>query len=128
MFTAGCAEYADQIGIAVDWQDKRSHGNVLPTVKFTGQLRVDQQRAVDVMLNHDTGILHAPTAFGKTVIATRIIAERRVNTLILVHSKELVTQWQERLQSLIDGAAIGVIHGESANPLAKLMLPRIRVY
>lgn len=37
------------------------------------------------MLAHDTGVLSATTAFGKTVIAAWLIAQRGVNTLVLVH-------------------------------------------
>src|SRR5579859_1331394 len=48
-------------------------------------------------LKNDIGIVCAPTAFGKTVLAARIIAERAVNTLILVHRQQLLDQWRERL-------------------------------
>ena len=57
-------------------------------VEFAGSLRLDQETAVSVMLHHDTGVLCAPTAFGKTVIAAAMIARRGVNTLVLVHRTE----------------------------------------
>ena len=63
------------------------------------------------MSKHDAGILHAPTAFGKTVTAIGMIAKRRANTLILVHSRQLLDQWQERLRSFLPEAEIGVIRG-----------------
>ena len=53
------------------------------------------------MLHHDTGVLCAPTAFGKTVAAAAMIARRGVNTLVLVHRTELLKQWQERLQTFL---------------------------
>jgi len=53
------------------------------------------------MLHHDAGVLCAPTAFGKTVTAAAMIARRGVNTLVLVHRRELLKQWQERLQSFL---------------------------
>jgi superfamily II DNA or RNA helicase len=65
---------------------------------FKGQLRIDQEAAVTAMLSFDTGVLCAPTAFGKTVVAAAMIARRGVHTLILVHCTELLRQWQERLK------------------------------
>ena len=59
------------------------------------------------MLQHDTVVLCAPTAFGKTVPAAAIIVRRGVNTLILVHRTELLKQWQERLKAFL-GAVKGV--------------------
>jgi superfamily II DNA or RNA helicase len=51
---------------------------------------------------HETGVLCAPTAFGKTVTAAAIIARRQVSTLILVHRAELLRQWAERLATFLD--------------------------
>ena len=64
---------------------------------FSGQLREEQQLAADAMLRHEIGILSATTAFGKTVVASYLIASRKVNTLILVHSSALLQQWQKSL-------------------------------
>ena len=68
------------------------------------------------MSKHDAGILHAPTAFGKTVTAIGMIAKRKANTLILVHSRQLLDQWQERLRSFLPEAEIGVIRGGKKKP------------
>lgn len=53
------------------------------------------------MLMHSNGVLHATTAFGKTVTAAAIIARKKVSTLILVHSKALLAQWHERLTEFL---------------------------
>ena len=45
--------------------------------------------------------MSATTAFGKTVVAAWLIAERGVNTLVLVHRRQLVDQWVERLSSFL---------------------------
>ncbi|WP_417667331.1 DEAD/DEAH box helicase family protein [Pseudidiomarina sp.] len=50
---------------------------------------------MEALAEHDTGVLHAPTAFGKTVTAIGLIAKRQVNTLILTHSRQLLGQWKE---------------------------------
>ncbi len=74
------------------------------------------------MLQHDTGVLCAPTAFGKTVTAAAIIARRGVNTLVLVHRTELLKQWQARLQAFLGVAkgVVGTIGGGKAKPSGKI--------
>ena len=85
-------------------------------VSFLGALRSDQEAAVSAMLSHDTGILCAPTAFGKTVSAAALIARRGVNTLVLVHRTELLRQWQERLQAFlgVGNTVVGTLGGGKA--------------
>ena len=67
---------------------------------------------------HDTGVLAATTAFGKTVVAAKLIAERNTNTLILVHRQQLLDQWVARLRAFldIDADRIGVIRGGRKRP------------
>ncbi|HEY5880189.1 MAG TPA: DEAD/DEAH box helicase [Nakamurella sp.] len=64
---------------------------------FAGELREPQQRAVDALLGHDTGVLVAPPGSGKTVMACALIAERATPTAILVNRAELLQQWRDRL-------------------------------
>jgi superfamily II DNA or RNA helicase/very-short-patch-repair endonuclease len=82
-------------------RDERVAGTVL-NANFTGTLRPDQETAAAAMLAHETGVLSATTAFGKTVLAAYLIAARGVNTLILVHRQQLMEQWVERLSSFLD--------------------------
>ena len=72
-------------------------GGVSINAIFRGEFRPLQQEAAQALLAHDNGILSAPTAFGKTVIAAWLIAKRKVNTLVLVHRRQLMDQWRERL-------------------------------
>jgi len=74
------------------------------------------------MLNPDTGVLCAPTAFGKTVTAAAMIARRGVNTLVLVHRTELLKQWKERLQAFlgVGKGVVGTIGGGKAKPTGKI--------
>jgi hypothetical protein len=87
-------------------------------ISFAGTLRLDQEAAVAAMLYHDTGVFCAPTAFGKTVTAAAMIAQRSVNTLVLVHRTELLKQWQERLQLFlgVGKGVVGTIGGGKAKP------------
>jgi superfamily II DNA or RNA helicase len=85
-------------------------------------LRLDQEAAVSAMAHHDTGVLCAPTAFGKTVVGAAMIARRGVNTLVLVHRTELLKQWQERLQAFLNVGkeAVGSFGGGAARPSGKI--------
>ena len=91
-------------------------------VNFHGTLRLDQEAAVSGMLSHETGVLCAPTAFGKTITAAAMIARRNVNTLILVHRSELLRQWQEQLGVFldVDKGDIGAIGGGKSTLKGKI--------
>ena len=121
----GCLDAARNLlhdnGIACDLIDERYAGVDLD-VGFAGALRPDQEATVTAMLEHDVGVLCAPTAFGKTVTAAAMIARRRVNTLVLVHRTELLKQWQERLRSFLNAGKdmIGTIGGGKAKPSGKI--------
>ena len=81
-------------------QEERQAGTALD-VEFQGKLRPDQQAAAEAMLAHETGVLAATTAFGKTVLAAWLISHRAVNTLVLVHRQQLMEQWVERLSQFL---------------------------
>jgi superfamily II DNA or RNA helicase len=89
-----------QFGVDVHFIDKTNHGKKIE-VEFNGQLRDEQPLALEQLLHHDTGILSGTTAFGKTVVAIKLIAERKVNTLILVDRISLLSQWKDRLSQFL---------------------------
>ena len=99
----GCLEEVVNLfkehGVRTEIQDERTTGQNID-VSFRAELRVEQQDAVKKLLAHDEGILCAPTAFGKTVIGACLIARRGVSALILVHRRQLMDQWRERLGGL----------------------------
>lgn len=121
----GCLDAAKDLlqenGIRCDLSDERFGGELLD-VEFIGTLRLDQEAAVAATLNHDAGVLCAPTAFGKTVTAAAMIARRGVNTLVLVHRTELLKQWQERLQAFlgVGKGVVGTIGGGKAKSTGKI--------
>lgn len=80
--------------------DKTNHGTPI-AVTFNGALRDDQQDAVNELCAHNTGVLSATTAFGKTVAAIGMIAKLKTNTLILVHTKALLDQWEQKLEEFL---------------------------
>lgn len=101
-------------------EDRRMTGQRLPRLKFKGELRSEQKKAVKALVKHDAGVLHAPTAFGKTVAAIGLIQKRKVSTLILVHSRQLLDQWKERLSLFLDGCGIGLLGGGKKRPSGEI--------
>src|SRR6266699_6650843 len=87
--------------VETEIQDERTAGQHID-VSFQAELRPEQQEASTQMLAHDQGILSAPTAFGKTVVGAYMIGKRAVNALILVHRRQLMDQWRERLAAFLD--------------------------
>lgn len=78
-------------------------------LQFTGKLRPYQQQAVHGVLEKRCNVLEAGTGSGKTVIALYLIAFRKQPTLILVHTKELLYQWRDRIKTFlnVDAGLIG---------------------
>ncbi len=89
-------ENMEQGKIAYEIEDERQAGRNIK-VSFKGELREEQKPALSEMLKFDNGILHAATAFGKTVVCSAMIAEKKINTLIILESSSLIEQWNESL-------------------------------
>lgn len=128
----GCRETLisklEDASIPYDEDDKRTIGRTIH-VNFNGELWEKQQLAADKMLGYETGILDAATAFGKTVVSSYLIAQKKVSTLILVTRVTLLEQWEKELERFLDvqeelptyetktgrirkrKKAIGVLHG-----------------
>ena len=87
----------------------------LPEVDFTltGTLKPFQQVAVTDIMAKPFGVLQAPTGSGKTIMALSAIAERKQPALIICHTRELMTQWIDRIETFlgIPKTEIGVIGG-----------------
>lgn len=87
--------------ISYEINDERQAGRPI-NVTFKGQLREEQKPALAEMIKYDNGILHAATAFGKTVLCAALIGEKKVNTLIVLESSALLDQWKEALREFLD--------------------------
>src|SRR6516164_9815552 len=107
----------DSVGIAAELRDERQQGQLL-AARFLGELTSEQSEAAATLLKHETGVLAAATAFGKTVVAAKMIAARGRNTLVLVHRRQLLEQWVARLQAFLDipPGGLGIIHGGKKRP------------
>lgn len=100
----GCEEalcdLLDKYQTEYKFVDKTNYGMKI-SVEFNGELRDEQMPAAEAMLQQNIGVLSATTAFGKTVIASYLIGERKTNTLILVHTQSLMTQWKKALSQFL---------------------------
>jgi superfamily II DNA or RNA helicase len=94
-------ECIESLDIKLTIKDERFAGKPIH-IGFLGTLREDQEKASKALLAYDMGILHASTAFGKTIVGIDIMVKRGVNTLILVHRKQLLEQWISRLTTFLD--------------------------
>ena len=121
----GCLDEAVELlesnKIRADLEDLREHGTEI-RVRFLGTLREEQRRAVDALRARDFGVLAATTAFGKTVVAAALIAERSCSALILVHRRELLGQWVERLKQFLslEEDDLGFIGGGKRKPSGRI--------
>ena len=100
----GCFEelkrHLSDAEIPYDIVDKRQKGRTID-VSFNGELYPEQTVAADRLLSYDMGMLAAATAFGKTVIGANLIARRKVNTLVLVHTVEIMNNWVRDLERFL---------------------------
>ena len=97
---ADLIDLANKFNVKISWSDKTNNGKSID-VHFNGVLRGEQPLSIEKMLENNNGILCGTTAFGKTVTAINLIAERKVNTLILVNRISLVAQWKEKIAEFL---------------------------
>lgn len=101
----GCEEDVAELlqynQVKCHYQDETNHGKTI-NIEFKGVLRQEQYEAMKSMIPYNIGTLSATTAFGKTIFAIAMIAQCKVNTLILVHRKSLVDQWKRQLEDFTE--------------------------
>lgn len=118
----GCQD--DLINLLVDLKikpvlrDERHLGDPIPGLQFQGKLTDEQTLAANKLLEQDIGTLSAATVFGKKVVAIYILAQRQVNTLIIVHRRQLLDQWLERIELFLNLSKkqVGKIGGGKSKP------------
>ena len=101
----GCMEkikdVCEKSNVKLIIKDKREQGTKVD-YKFNGKLNRKQEKAMNDLISHETGVLCATTGFGKTVIGAKIISELKTNTLVIVNRNNLLDQWKERLAYFLD--------------------------
>ncbi|WP_293785701.1 DEAD/DEAH box helicase [uncultured Pedobacter sp.] len=83
-----------------DFQDQRKSKPLIP-VQFVTKLKKHQDKVLEIVSKKDFGVIVAPPGSGKTIIGLKIIAEKKQPALIVVHRKQLLEQWQERVQAFL---------------------------
>jgi superfamily II DNA or RNA helicase len=58
-----------------------------------------QEDAVEKLIAAEGGVLVAPPGSGKTIIGIELVARLQQQALILVHKKQIFTQWLDRLEN-----------------------------
>ena len=114
-------QYLKQHNIEVELVDKRVDKPVTPLVSQI-QLKNEQQVAKDKLLSHRRVILEAKPGFGKTMMAIDMIATRAQKTIIIVHTRALLSQWQKRISDFcqVTDGDIGLI-GEGRWEIGRLV-------
>ncbi len=102
-----------------DFIDERKKHKAIPFL-FNAQLREHQQAVIESISKKDLGVIVAPPASGKTIVALKIISDKQQPALIIVHRKQLVEQWTERIETFlgIPKNEIGKI-GQGKNKVGK---------
>jgi len=110
-----------------DFIDERSK---LPLIEmpFQASLRIHQQGIVESAAKKDFGVIVAPPGSGKTVIGLKIIADKKQPALIVVHRKQLLDQWLDRIEAFISipKKEIGVIGQGKAKVGARVTVATIQ--
>jgi len=107
-------ELLKSLQIKPNIKDERNSGSSI-VASFDGCLRPEQTKAAEALLRYDNGVLAASPAFGKTVIAAFMIAQRKTNVLILVHRQQLMEQWVTRLSSFLEYQKVTLEKSEREN-------------
>lgn len=68
---------------------------------FQANLRPHQEDCIQAISKKDMGVIVAPPGSGKTVLALKAIADKQQPALIVVHRKQLASQWMERIESFL---------------------------
>lgn len=114
----GTYEYLDSLckenNVKINITDNRNEGIKLD-VKFNSNLREEQKPAFNELIKFDTGVLCAPTGFGKTVVTCKVIETKNVNTLIIVPKLQLLNQWKNSIKNFLNIDVVGEISGKKKN-------------
>lgn len=116
-FVGKLIRFCREKNIEYDFVDERKKFEEI-TFSFSAILREYQQEIFETISKKDLGVIVAPPGSGKTILALKIISEKRQPTLIIVHRKQLVEQWAERIETF---------HGISHNEIGKIGEGKIKI-
>jgi len=99
-FIGKLLRFCKEQNLEFDFQDNRKLRDEI-SYSFNATLRNHQEKIVETVSKKDFGVIVAPPSSGKTVMGLKIISEKKQPALIVVHRKQLLEQWQERVQAFI---------------------------
>ena len=109
-FIGKLLRFCKEQNLDFDFQDNRKLKEEI-SYSFNANLRSHQEKVIEAISKKDFGVIVAPPGSGKTIMGLKIIAEKKQPALIVVHRKQLLEQWQERVQAFlgISKHEIGII-------------------
>ncbi|MDI3474407.1 MAG: hypothetical protein PWQ79_975 [Thermococcaceae archaeon] len=103
-------EFLREKGYRVRVKDEREIGGVKLNSTWNENyiLRKYQQKAVKKAIKAKMGVLALPVGSGKTIVGLRIVHEVDLSALIVVHTKELLYQWADKVEEVL-GIKAGIV-------------------
>jgi superfamily II DNA or RNA helicase len=92
--------FCNEQNLEFDFQDYRKKKEEID-FSLNATLRKHQDKVIEAVSKKDFGVIVAPPASGKTIMGLKIIADKKQPALIIVHRKQLLEQWQERVQAFL---------------------------
>lgn len=76
----------------------------LEFIDFVSEIELlpNQRSALETVTDNDYGVIVSPAGSGKTIIGLEIVARKKQPALIIVHRKQLLDQWIERIQNFMN--------------------------
>lgn len=99
-FIGKLLRFCKEQSIDYNFQDWRKDKETIHFL-FNTILRNHQNNVLEAVAKKDFGVIVAPPGSGKTIVGLKIIAEKKQPALIVVHRKQLLDQWQERIQAFL---------------------------
>lgn len=93
--------WSEENAVSLTIDDRRSSPKRIK-IPCTLQLRPEQDAVLKKLLQHERCILEAPPGSGKTMVGIAYVCKRRLPTLVIVHTKELLQQWKKRIEDHCD--------------------------
>jgi superfamily II DNA or RNA helicase len=118
-FIGKLLRFCKESQIEFEFVDERKLKPSIPFA-FNAALQNHQLGVIETISKKDYGVIVAPPGSGKTVIGLKIIADKRQPALIIVHRKQLLEQWTERIEAFlgIPKRDIGII-GQGKSKIGK---------
>ncbi len=99
-FIGKLIRFCRETEIEHEFIDERKKLKAIP-FSFNTQLREHQQIVLESIAKKDFGVIVAPPGSGKTIVALKIISDKHQPALIVVHRKQLMEQWAERVETFL---------------------------